>query len=90
VAATVQSRFDPKAQAALKRLIRAKGWTTSQALRECVLLVDEQNAARTRPRLIGAGCFDSGVTDLATSPKYMEGFGKKWRVDKSGKGRWDW
>jgi hypothetical protein len=21
------------------------------------------------------GCFDSGVTDLATNPKYMEGFG---------------
>jgi predicted DNA-binding protein len=24
------------------------------------------------------GCFDSGVTDLATNPKHMEGFGK-WR-----------
>ena len=24
------------------------------------------------------GCFDSGVTDLATNPKYMEGFGQ-WR-----------
>ena len=24
------------------------------------------------------GCFDSGVTDLATNPKCMEGFGK-WR-----------
>ncbi|HEU0008325.1 MAG TPA: ribbon-helix-helix domain-containing protein [Verrucomicrobiae bacterium] len=24
------------------------------------------------------GCIDSGVTDLATNPKYMEGFGQ-WR-----------
>jgi hypothetical protein len=90
MATTVQSRFDPKAQAALKRLLRTKGWTTSQALRECVLLVDEQTNAKPHPRLIGAGCFDSGITDLATNPKYMKGFGKKWRVDKNGKGRWDW
>lgn len=87
---TVQSRFDTKAQQALKRLIRNHGWTTSQALRECVLRVDEQAAAKPRPRLIGIGCFDGGAADLATNPKHMEGFGKKWRVDKSGNGKWDW
>jgi hypothetical protein len=88
--ATVQARFDPKAQAALKRLIRSNGWTTSQALRECVLRVDEQTVAKPRPRLIGIGCFDSGIGDLATNRKHMEGFGKKWRVDKEGNGKWDW
>jgi len=87
---TVQSRFDVKAQAALKRLIRGNGWTASQALRECVLRVDEQTAAKPRPRLIGIGCFDSGPGDLATNKKHMEGFGKKWRVDKQGNGRWGW
>jgi hypothetical protein len=87
---TVQARFDPKAQAALKRLLRVNGWTTSQALRECVLRVDEQTAAKPRPRLIGIGCFDSGAGDLSTNKKHMEGFGKKWRVDKKGNGRWDW
>ena len=86
----VQSRFDSKAQAALKRLTRSNGWTTSEALRECVLRVDELSAAKSRPTLIGIGCFDSGTADLATSKRHMEGFGKKWRVDKSGKGRWDW
>jgi hypothetical protein len=86
----VQSRFDAKAEAALKRVTRTHGWTTSQALRECVLRVDEETTAKPRPRLIGAGCFDSGITDLATNKKHMEGFGKKWRVDKHGKGRWDW
>ena len=85
---TVQSRFDLKAQAALKKLIRSNGWTTSQALRECVLRVYEQTAAR--PRLIGIGCVDFGPGDLATNKKHMEGFGKKWRVDKKGNGKWDW
>jgi hypothetical protein len=87
---TVQARFDSKAQAALKRLARSNGWTTSQALRECVLWVDEQAATKPHPKLIGIGCFDSGTADRATDKKHMEGFGKKWRVDKSGNGRWDW
>jgi hypothetical protein len=86
----VQARFDTKAEAALKKLIRANGWTTSQALRECVLRVYEQTAAKPRPRLIGVGCVDFGPGDLATNKKHMEGFGKKWRVDKQGNGKWDW
>ena len=86
----VQARFDAKAEAALKRLLRGNGWTTSQALRECVLRVDEQTAAKPRPRMIGIGCIDFGPGDLATNKKHMEGFGKKWRVDKQGKGKWDW
>jgi hypothetical protein len=86
----VQARFDTKAEAALKKLIRSNGWTTSQALRECVLRVYEQSAAKPRPRLIGIGCVDFGPGDLATNKKHMEGFGKKRRVDKQGNGKWDW
>jgi hypothetical protein len=29
------------------------------------------------PKIIGLGRFASGVTDLATNPKYMMGFGEK-------------
>lgn len=75
---TVQARFDIKAQAALKRLIRSNGWTTSQALRECVLRVDEQRlAAPAVRRLIGIGRFDSGVSDLATNKEHLKDFGVK-------------
>ncbi|MGD0729878.1 MAG: hypothetical protein ABR956_01345 [Terracidiphilus sp.] len=88
--ATVQVRLDEKSEAALKRLVRAKGCTPSQAVRESLVKDAEQLAEKPRPRLIGIGCFDSGLTDLATNKKYMEGFGKKWRVDKNGNGRWDW
>jgi hypothetical protein len=73
----VQSRFDAKAEAALKRLTRTHGWTTSQALRECVLRVDEETSAKPRPRLIGIGKYDSGIGDLATNKKHMEDFGVK-------------
>jgi len=88
--AKVQARLDEKAETALREIARIEGWTTSEAIRECILEGAERRAAIQRPRLIGAGCFDSGVTDLATNRKHMEGFGKKWRVDKQGKGRWDW
>jgi hypothetical protein len=88
--ATVQVRLDEESEAALKQLVRANGWTASQAVRDAIVKAAAQQSAKARPRLIGAGCFDSGVTDLATNKMHMEGFGKKWRVDKHGNGRWDW
>ncbi len=90
MSATVQVRLDEKSEAALKRLVRAKGCTPSQAVRESILKEDEQLSAEPRPRMVGIGCVSFGPGDLATNKKHMEGFGKKWRVDKQGKGRWDW
>lgn len=78
----MQARLDEKAQAALKRLIRSNGWTTSQAVRECVLRVDEQTAARRCPRLAGIGCVDFGPGDLATNKRHLESLG----VTSMGKG----
>ena len=88
--ATVQVRLDKESEAALKRLVRASGCTASEAVRESILKADEQLKAQPRPRLVGIGCVSFGPGDLATNKKHMEGFGKKWRVDKQGKGRWDW
>ena len=87
MATTVQARFDTKAEAALKKLIRSNGWTTSQALRECVLRVYEQTAAKPRPRLVGIGCVDFGPGDMATNKKYLKdlgvkSMGKGWRRPK--------
>jgi hypothetical protein len=87
---TVQARLDEKAQAALRSIAKGEGWTASRVIRECLIEGAERRAQRRLPRLIGIGCFDSGTADLATNKKHMEGFGKKWRIDKSGKGRWDW
>ena len=84
---TVQARFDNEAQEALERISRSNGWTTSQALRECVLRVDEQTSAKPRPRLVGIGCVDFGPGDLATNKKYLQSLGvksmgKSWRPAK--------
>lgn len=95
MSAVVQARLDAESQATLKKLVKRTKLSTSEVVREGLRSLEERYAeqersSRSRPRLIGAGAFDFGATDLATNKKYMEGFGKKWRVDKSGKGRWDW
>jgi hypothetical protein len=88
--ATVQVRLDKESEDALQQLMRENGLSASQAVRNSLRKAAELQKAKPHPRLIGAGCFDSGIPDLATNKKHMEGFGKKWRVDKQGKGRWDW
>jgi hypothetical protein len=49
--------------------------------------VDKHHAKQKYPKMIGVGEFDSGIPDLATNKKHMEGFGVKsmgrgWRRPK--------
>ncbi len=73
---SVQARLDAETQAALDGLVRRLGWSPSKVVREGIRLVDKQHA-KPRPRMIGVGMFSSGLGDLATNKKYMEGFGAK-------------
>ena len=73
---SVQARLDGETQAALEKLVRRLGWSTSEVVREGIRLV-EKNHAPTHRKLIGIGMYDSGVSGLATNKKYMEDFGKK-------------
>lgn len=75
VGTTVQARLDEETHAALLRLARQRGWSASKVVRESIRLMDTQQRPKDRPKLIGVGMFASGVTDLATNPKYMEDFG---------------
>jgi hypothetical protein len=72
---SVQARLDPESQAALDDLVRRLGWSPSRVVRESLLLMEKQQAAVPRRTLIGIGLHDSGVSDLATNKKHMEGFG---------------
>jgi len=72
----VQARLDPESSAALARL-RLRGRTTSDVIRQGIHLVERQEPDWKRPRMIGIGILSSGLGDLATNKKYMEGFGAK-------------
>ena len=65
----------------LERVSASKRIPKSKILRNA--LAKELKASKEKPSLYEAmkdaiGCFNSGVKDLATNPKHMEGFGK-WR-----------
>jgi hypothetical protein len=72
----VQTRLDDETQSLLDRLVSEAGLTTSEILRKGIKLVAAAELPPRRRGLIGAGMFDSGVSDLSTNKKYMEDFGK--------------
>ena len=73
---TVQARLDKKTLAEMNAFVSRKGWTTSKAVREAILLLVRQDVAEAPIRIHGLGEFDFGVSDLSTNKKYMEGFGR--------------
>ena len=75
--ATVQARLDKETQAALDRLVKRHGWSTSKVVREGIHLVEQRQAAATRPKLIGVGMFEGGPKDLSTNKKYLQDLGLK-------------
>jgi hypothetical protein len=81
---SVQARLDEESAAALEDLQRRLGLSSSEIVREGIRLVQKRHAAAPRRKLIGIGKYDSGIPDLATNKKHMEGFGassmgKGWR-----------
>ncbi|MGB8261984.1 MAG: CopG family transcriptional regulator [Terracidiphilus sp.] len=79
---TVQARLDDETSAILKRLARTKGWTSSRIVREGIhLLAREQNGSAAS-RMVGIGIFASGVSDMGSNKKYLEGFGENSGIDR--------
>jgi len=74
--ASVQARLDPEAQRSLARPFRRLGWTPSKVVREGLRLLTATTAAKGQPRVAGMGKFSSGVADLGSSKKRLNGFGR--------------
>ena len=72
---TVQARLDEETTAALDRLARQLGMTRSEVIREGLRSMARMHAPGKPLKLIGAGKYDSGIGDLSTNKKHMEGFG---------------
>jgi hypothetical protein len=71
-----QVRLDDEIQADLEGLAKHLGVSQSEVMREGIRLMKEKHKPQPRKKLIGVGMFSSGLTDLSTNPKYMEGFGR--------------
>ncbi len=75
---TVQARLDLETQKTLDSLVRHLGWTPSEVVREALRLLGNTRLPRRRRKIkiIGLGEFDSGIPDLGSNKKHMEGFGR--------------
>lgn len=72
----VQARLDEKTRGTLDRLVKRLGWSRSEVIRAAI---QQFEASRPKPgghRIIGTGQFQTGIPDLATNKKHMEGFGR--------------
>ena len=74
--AVVQARLNPEAQQTLDELVRRLGWSPSRVVRESLLLMGRYHSAAPRKRVIGVGKFDSGLPDLGSNKRHMQGFGQ--------------
>ncbi len=72
----VQARLDRKSQVALERLVRRLGWSRSRAVREGLRLLEARYSKAPKRRVIGVGQSDSGIPDLGSNKKYLEGYGR--------------
>jgi len=73
---TIQARLDSRSQASLKRLTRRLGWNSSRVVREGLRLLDACYGQATGGRVIGIGRIRSGIPDLGSNKKHLEGFGQ--------------
>jgi hypothetical protein len=72
----VQARLDTDSQAALDRLTTQLGWSPSKVVREALKLLAERQKPSSRPKVIGVGRFDSGISDLGSNKKHLSRFGQ--------------
>lgn len=76
----IHARLDHEEQTLLKELVKATGETISALVKKGLRLVYQKEVKPAKNALEAAGdavgCFASGIGDLSTNKKHMEGFGE--------------
>ncbi|HEV2713636.1 MAG TPA: hypothetical protein VGU64_00130 [Terriglobales bacterium] len=73
---SVQARLDAECQRIMRQLVKKTGWTPSQVLREGLRLLASCHVTGGRRTIIAQGKFPSGVGDLASNKRHLQGFGR--------------
>jgi hypothetical protein len=72
----VHARLDPETQRLLARLRRSSGLTDSALVRRALRTLAATELRKGSVRVVGQGEFDSGVDDLGSNERHLEGFGR--------------
>jgi hypothetical protein len=75
----VHARLDPETEALLVRLRRRLGESDSEILRKAIRHLARGTQPTRGPRIIGLGKFASGIEDLGSNERHLEGFGSSGR-----------
>ena len=76
MATIVQSRLDEQTQELMDELSVRLGMNSSQIIREGIRLLATSHPKPGKRRIAGLGQFASGVPDLGSNKKHLEGFGR--------------
>ena len=76
MAHSIHARLDDETETIREALKKAQGWSDSEIVRRGIKLLASVTPTVKKRRLRGVGKYDSGIPDLATNKKYMEGFGQ--------------
>ncbi len=72
----VHARLDADTQRILERLRRRTGLRDSELIRRALRALDD-TVVPGSSRIVGIGKFSSGVGDLASNKRHLEGFGRR-------------
>jgi hypothetical protein len=76
VARMVHARIDEETDAVLRRLRRSTGLGESELIRRGLRALDAVSPKPGRPRVIGLGAYASGIRDLGSNKRHLDGFGR--------------
>ena len=75
MAKVVHARLDDESDKLLRRLRRNTGLGDSELIRRGLRALDVLSGQKSRPTVIGLGAFDSGIHDLGSNKRHLDGFG---------------
>jgi hypothetical protein len=72
----IQARLDERSRKRLSVLVRELGLTPSEVVREGIRVLETSHVRKKKRAIIGLGKFASGISDLGSNKKHLDGFGK--------------
>ena len=72
----IQARLDADTDAIRQDLKKRLGWTDARIVREGIKVLASITPKSGKRKLAGIGKYDTGISDLSTNPKHLEGFGE--------------
>lgn len=76
MSSSIHARLDDETDSLREELRRSQGWTDSEIVRRGIKVLASITPALKKRKFRGVGKYNSGLGDLSTNKKYMEGFGE--------------